>query len=96
MNTLLEALPVIGILSTAVVSGTDVPFRLFPTSGAVSGAGVKSRGSFRIVLGESSRHRRAHENQALSTQPAERTLAGACRDLHVYKMRIYEMKPAQE
>jgi len=65
----------------------DAAFRVFPTPGVVSGAGLEVRGSIGTVLGKPPWYRRADKNQAISTQPSERAREGARRALHFPKMK---------
>jgi hypothetical protein len=48
--------------------------------------------SIGIVLGEPSRYRRAHKNQAISAQPSERAREGTRRALHFPKMKRHRWR----
>ena len=63
----------------------ELRFRVFPTPGVISGAELEVGGSIGTVLGEPSRYRRAHKNQAISAQPSERAREDARRALHLPK-----------
>jgi AcrR family transcriptional regulator len=65
----------------------EMRFAFAQTPGVVSGAMPEVGGSVGIVLGEPSRYRRAHKNEAISAQPPERAREGARRSLHFPKMK---------